>query len=474
MLRKAVEASGDAIFLTDQQGIITYINPEFTNLYGYDVKDIIGKNTPRILKSGLVTQHEYEVFWETLLNKNTVMREFVNKCKDGKLVTVESTTNPIFDDQGNIVGFLAIQRDITEQKLAKEALEAARAFQQSIINGIANPIMVISTNYQVELMNRAAQAFSVNESSKTKPSFCYQISHKRETPCNGLEHPCPLAQVREFSKTVVVEHKHHQADGEQRIVEIVASPLWGADSTFQGIIEVIRDITDRKLTEEKLQKYAERHRALAMRLAEVAENERRRLAQELHDQVGQNLTALGINLNIIRAQLPDIVDESVHFHLDDSALLVEQTTERIRDVMANLRPPVLDDYGLVAALRWYAEQFTRRTDITVSVYPEDPIPRMADRVENALFCIAQEAMTNVAKHSQASLVTVNMDIEDKTLRLVIADNGIGFDLAHLAEGDEQRGWGILSMTERAEAVDGHFHIETAPGQGTRVIVEINL
>jgi two-component system sensor histidine kinase UhpB len=204
----------------------------------------------------------------------------------------------------------------------------------------------------------------------------------------------------------------------------------------------------------------------------VAEVERRRLARELHDQVGQRLTALGINLNIIRAQIPEQTGDAIRSRIDDSLFLVEQTTECIRDVMAELRPPVLDDYGLVAALRWYGEQFARRSGIAVAVEGEELVPRLAARVENALFHIAQEALTNVAKHAQAKNVKVTAQVQDEILCLLVADDGIGFDPASTTEPGGGHGWGLLTMTERAEAVGGRCRFESIPGQGTRVIVEV--
>jgi signal transduction histidine kinase len=358
-----------------------------------------------------------------------------------------------------------------ETKIKK--LKAVHEFQQLIIDGVPDPIMVIGFDYRIQLMNRAAREFSSDGSGPSKPLFCYQVSHLFEAPCKEIGRPCPLEQVRESGQQVTVVHEHIRKNGERRFVEVVAAPLWGADGTFQGIIESMRDVTECLQAQEVLQQYAERLRALSARLAEVAEAERQRLARELHDQVGQNLTALGINLNIIRTQLPEEIAGTVRSRLDDSLSLVEQTTERIRDVMADLRPPVLDDYGLVAALQWYGEQFTGRTGIAVAVEGEEPAPRLAARVENALFRIAQEALTNVAKHAQATEVGVTMEMEGRTLCLVVADDGIGFDPAHLTESNGSQGWGLLTMTERAEAVGGNCCIESAPGQGARVIVEVD-
>jgi signal transduction histidine kinase len=355
---------------------------------------------------------------------------------------------------------------------AEDTLEAAHEFQQSIIDGVPEPIMVIGEDYRVQLMNRAAREFSSEGPGSSKPLFCYQVSHQREAPCKGIGHPCPLEQVRATGQPVKVVHEHHQASGEWRFVEIIAAPLWGSDGTFQGIIESMRDVTEQVRAQEALQQYAERLRALSAQLAEVAEAERQRLACELHDQVGQRLTALGINLNIVRTQLPEEAGDAIRYRLEDSLSLVEQTAERIRDVMSDLRPPVLDDYGLLAALHWYGEQFARRTGIAIDVEGEEPVPRLATRVESALFRITQEALTNVAKHAQATNVLVSVHVQDESLRLIVADDGIGFDSGPKAGPGAGHGWGLLSMTERAEGVGGRCRIESVPGQGTRVSVEV--
>lgn len=351
-------------------------------------------------------------------------------------------------------------------------MESAHAFQQSVIDGVPDPIMVIGPDYGVKLMNRAARDFSSQGADASKRLFCYQVSHHCEAPCKGAGHPCPMEQVRESGRPVTVVHEHYQASGERRFVEIVAAPLGGANGAFEGIIESMRDVTERVRAQEALQQYAERLRALSAQLAEVAEAERQRLAHELHDQVGQRLTALGINLNIIRTQMPEEIGDAIRSRIDDSLSLVQQTAERIRDVMADLRPPVLDEYGLVAALHWYGEQFTRRTGIAVAVEGEELAPRLAARLESALFNIAQEALTNVAKHAQAKNVRVTAQVQGDVLRLVIADDGIGFDSACATEPGAGHGWGLLIMTERAQAVGGCCRIESVSGRGTHVTVEV--
>ena len=346
------------------------------------------------------------------------------------------------------------------------------SFLQTVIDGLPDAIMVIDTGYRVMLMNRVAREFASAGVDLSEPQFCYRLSHKLEAPCEGDAHPCPLALMQVSAYPVSVIHEHYQANGKKRLIEVNASPLMGADGSIRGIIETMRDITEQRRTEEERLRYAECLRALAARLADVTEAERQRLSRELHDQVGQNLTALGINLNIIRSELLDLQSPAMRQRIDDSLALVMQTTESIRNVMADLRPPVLDDYGLLAALDWYSRGFSQRTKTVVVVEGQEPEPRLAPSVENALFRIGQEALNNVAKHAQATQAIVTVEADPKFVRLTVADDGIGFDLAQVSEGIEPPGWGLLTMTERSDVVGGNCRIDSKPNQGTRVVVEI--
>ena len=223
---------------------------------------------------------------------------------------------------------------------------------------------------------------------------------------------------------------------------------------------------------EAVTEQREQLRALAARLSAAEEAERQRLSRELHDQVGQNLTALGINMNLLQSQM-GTQTEGTSARLEECLVLVEETAEVIRNLTSDLRPPVLDDYGLVAALRWYGNRFASRMGITVRV--EDgggPVTRLAAPVEIALFRIAQEALNNVSKHAQATEVTISVEMAPDRLRMTIADNGVGFSPARRRTAGERRGWGLITMAERAEGVGGHCHIDSAPGEGTRVVVEV--
>jgi signal transduction histidine kinase len=240
------------------------------------------------------------------------------------------------------------------------------------------------------------------------------------------------------------------------------------------------NISERKQVEEEMIHLLEeihrqraQLRALTRRLGEVQENERKQLAGELHDQVGQKLTALDLNLNIIRARLVELDGDSlVQARLDDSLALVEQTATTIRDVMSTLRPPMLDDYGLAATLRWYGAQMAERGGFTLTVLDETASPHLPSTVENVLFRIAQEALTNVVKHAQASAVTIQLEQDNGAVRMIVADNGRGFERVKLSETHNWSRWGLMTMAERAEAAGGRCRVESHPNQGTQVIVEV--
>ncbi len=219
-------------------------------------------------------------------------------------------------------------------------------------------------------------------------------------------------------------------------------------------------------------RYFRRLRELSARLSEVETRERQQLARELHDQAGQILTALGINLSVVLQMVGEEAAPAVRQRLAESLDLVADASGRIRDVMANLRPPVLDDYGLVAALRWYGEHFARLTGVAFSLTGEEPEPRLAPVVENALYRIMQEALTNVARHAQASHVTAQLESVGRRVRLMIVDDGVGFDRDQARRQGGHHGWGLATMTERAEMFGGTCLIESKPGEGTRITVEV--
>ncbi|MGQ0656066.1 MAG: sensor histidine kinase [Betaproteobacteria bacterium] len=231
------------------------------------------------------------------------------------------------------------------------------------------------------------------------------------------------------------------------------------------------DITERVQAERLAQLYAGRIREMVGRLIDTQELERRRLSDDLHDLIGQNLTALGIELAALRSTLSAESAVKASSRFEAMAGLLNDTIESIRGVMTELRPPALEEYGLVPALRWYAGVFEQRTGMKVRADVLHASPRLPREMELALFRIVQEALTNAAKHSGGSAVEVAVTESAGMVRVVIQDDGRGFVDPVGARSAGRGGWGLPTMRERAEAQGGWLRIEF-PGRGTRLVVEM--
>jgi len=211
---------------------------------------------------------------------------------------------------------------------------------------------------------------------------------------------------------------------------------------------------------------------MSRRLVAAQENTRRQLSGELHDRTSPNLAAISINLDIIATEFQHNYSTEITERLEDIRALIMDTTASIREICANMRPPLLDYAGLVAALESYVQQFARRTGIAVQFDCINRDARYAPELESLLFRIFQEALTNCAKHARATSASVMLSNGDHPIALTITDDGVGFDPAQLRE-DGHIGLGLLNMREMAEIANGKFTVESAPGKGTRIAVEIS-
>jgi PAS domain S-box-containing protein len=280
-----------------------------------------------------------------------------------------------------------------------------------------------------------------------------------------------LARLLRSGSSFASEFRIIRPDAAVRHLRALAEVILDSSGQPARMLWTVLDITEQKRTEDALRTSAEQLTALSRRLVEVQEAERRQLSRELHDRVGQNLTALSINLDILRSALS--ADKAEHrSRLSDSSNLLEATVDSIENVMAELRPPMLDDYGLLPALHWYARDFSKRTSIEVDVLGPEGADRAAPEIEITLFRIAQEALTNVAKHAQASRVRIELDHADGHCVMTVTDDGIGIDGAKSMNGRERSGLGMVTMRERTQAVGGRFQVRTMPRGGTQIAIEI--
>jgi signal transduction histidine kinase len=242
------------------------------------------------------------------------------------------------------------------------------------------------------------------------------------------------------------------------------------------LLKAISDQAAQAIANAQLLKAAnEQHeqlRALSTKVVEVQETERQALTTELHDRVGQNLTGLSINLQNIKASLSDEAARSLTTKFDDAQALVENITRQMRDIMAELHPPELEDYGLAVALESYAEQAASRANLKlIAGLPDLVPPPLPSDVRIALFRAAQEAISNVLKHANAIHLEIRLEEPDGRIRLMVADDGRGFEPDRASQKEAQT-WGLKIMRERIESIGGKVQVESEPGKGTQVIFEI--
>jgi len=274
-----------------------------------------------------------------------------------------------------------------------------------------------------------------------------------------------LKRMSSQHPVVVVENRIITGSGEVRWMQFVNRGFYDENGTLLETQVVGRDITVRKKAEESMRQYAHR-------LLELEEEMRKKLAEELHNEIGRDLTALGLNIAMMHGSLPVEMHEKLDERFEDMGVMLESISRTVRGLMSKLRPPVLDDYGLSAALRWHCELFSKRSGLAVELSVEDGFPRMSTDRELAIFRIAQEAMTNISKHANARTVRISLVASAAVIRLAVSDDGDGFDAANTGYGREGSHWGLTMMRERAEAANGHFRLETSIGAGTKILAEL--
>jgi signal transduction histidine kinase len=241
--------------------------------------------------------------------------------------------------------------------------------------------------------------------------------------------------------------------------------------------KILKMIISRALEVRKLMKSTEQmriardqSRAFARRLAEVQEQERQRMARELHDGFGQDLIALNMNLTSLHDPLTDKKTGKTDQRLTDSIGIVSDMAETIRTIIHDFRPAVLDDFGLLAGIKSLADKFSHHTYLHISVQGDEDMPRLPDFVEITLYRIVQEVLTNVAKHAEAENIFIRLRQSDTGIELEIKDDGVGFNATPSHDPKRIGSWGLLNMRERAEGIGGTLQIESEKGKGTRVII----
>jgi PAS domain S-box-containing protein len=457
-------------YLLDADGVVIEVNDTGLALVGYARDELLGRRrfaemispagSARFAQSlsGLLDGGEWRPD-----------DEYEMQRKDGSRFSVLTWAASIRGERRHPRSRVSVF-DISKRKLAQEELEKSELRNTAILRAALDCVVSIdSAGHVIEFNPAAEKTFGYKRADVLGQDVSALIipPRMREAHCAGL-----LRYIRTREAVLAnnrVQVTAMRSDGTEFPAELTVTPVDLQGETI--FTAYLRDVSRERWAEQELRRYADELRAMARRLVAVQEAERGALASGLHDLVGQKLTALSINLNIVKTHLPPDGESLQAGRLDESLTLVEETIESIRDVMSALRPAVLDDYGLAPGLRWYAEHFARRTGVATSVVEEGRTCRMPVALEEAFFRITQEALANVAKYANARKVTVTLMAVERAARLTIADDGCGFDAAAVHQPTRESGWGLMIMRERAAAVGAKLRVESARGRGATVIVE---
>jgi PAS domain S-box-containing protein len=466
-----IESSDDAIIGKTLDGVITSWNRGAERLFGYRAEEIMGQSVTKLIPEDR-QEEESQILARLRLGERIDHFETVRRRKDGHLADVSVRISPILDETGRVAGASKIVRDISERKRAEQGLRDSRARFEGLIDSAMDAIISIDETQRVVLFNAAAERmFGCTAAEAMGRTLDRFIPAHARAAHHG--HVRTFATTGETSRTMgkLGSLTALRADGRALPIEASIS-----QTTTGGVIlftVILRDITEQKRVEEELKNYQEQLRALAARLQTVREEEAIRIARELHDQVGRCLTTIKMDITLIEQMIyGELTAETVRGIREKTESMegaVDDAVHVVRKISTELRPGILDDLGLAAAIEWQAKDFQKRSGVSCILNITEEDLNLNREQATAVFRIFQEILTNVARHSKAGKVWVNLEEQDGMVVLEVEDNGIGI---LPAAPDQRQTLGLLGMRERAAILSGSIEMSGIAGKGTAVIVRI--
>ncbi len=434
---KSLLGSGYKSILEDGTEVIDDIHPAMVALnMGKEVKNFV---------MGILTPYDEQYRW---ISVNAIP---LFKSGEDKPYQVYTT----FDD-------------ITERKQADEAIKESEERYRKLVELSPNTVGILKDEKLIFINAAGASLFGSEKPEqmigKSLNDFIHSDNY--QTISDNLK------QLGPNEKTPVMELKAQKLDGTMIYLEATAMPfIYKGENAVQFICS---DITERKKVEEererlfnKIQVAQDRLKILSRRLIEAQESERRVIARELHDEIGQTLTAIKINLQAVNKVTRS---SKLKSHLVDSVELVEHSLQLVRNLSLDLRPSMLDDLGLMPTLGWYINKQSQRSGINIKMNSIDLDKKLSPEIEVTCYRVTQEAINNVLRHSGAKNVKVEINIIDYQLRIEIKDDGKGFDVMEMRKRAlNGNSIGVLGMQERVELAGGELSIYSSPENGTKVI-----
>lgn len=471
--RAVVETLPHGVRENDVKGNITFVNTAFCKMFGYSVDELMGKKIWDMSASESGKQKFIVFFQDIVKNKPVPASEYAKyKTKEGKVLDVQIDWDYKRDKSGNVIGFISIITDITKRKqyetlLNKNKLMLMQAEELAHLGSWEWDIQKDIVDCSTELFK--IYGIDINSfDNKFESLLMMTLPEDRDEIRNVINAVKQNGGIFEFYQKII------RPNGEIRTLLTKGISLTDTKKRLRTIYGSCLDVTEFKKVESELINSRERLRTLSSSLQATREDERSHMAREIHDELGQVLTAVKMDLTLLLDDIKVDPDISIS-HLQEQLIQVEKLIDRlintVRDIATELRPDVLDHLGLVAALSWQAKEFEKRYKIKCYFNYNVKKINLENDKTTAIFRIFQEALTNIARHSNASKVIADLKLSDEKLLLTITDNGKGMAQDKLSN---IKSIGLIGMKERGLILGGHVFIESKEGGGTKVSLEVPL
>lgn len=383
--------------------------------------------------------------------------------KDGRYVWATMIASRILDTQGMPLYTIGQMLDIDWRKRTEQSLRESEARFRAFFDNANTGIAATDENGYVSYFNEAFRSMLGYDDERLRAMNFSEFTHPDDVRAE-LQILDDICTGKRDSYRM--EKRYLKADGSVIWIDLSSAAIRDAFGRITNLIAVVHDITESKEAALALAQSRQKLRALATHQTRVLEEDRKHIAREIHDELGQLLTALKMDISLLRLNFGD--NPNLHRKSEEMRQLVDKTMAVVRQVATNLRPSALD-LGLVPAIEWLAEDFSARWEIPCTVEAGDGEIILHDMLATTIFRVVQESLTNIARHAGATKVSINLTHDHRMLHLVVRDNGCGFDM--VAAG-KKKGFGFFGMRERVLSAGGQLSVDSAPGKGTTLSITL--
>jgi|GEM_PF-2105134 len=445
------------IYVTDAQGFCTYVNQRWCEMSGLTPEEARGDGWIRALHPD--DREEIKAAWERMVRTRGLWGTgYRFTTAEGKVTWVYGNAAPLPDSSGSVIGYIGTNTDITRLKQAHDELEKERQRLFSLLDELPAYVYVRTADYKIIFTNKLFR-LQFGEPGSMR---CHELIYRESEPCKDCRQLSEVPGAETTQRDVIAFNKH--------TYQLFEYPFTDIDGR-QHMLHMGIDITERKTAEQALRESELKLRFLSSRLLVLQEQERKRIAAELHDSISQTLSAAKFGLESILQQEDPARQAGSSQTIAASVQMLSHAIDEVRKISTDLRPSIIDDLGIVAAIGWFCREFqVLYAPVSVEqviAVREEEVPA---RLKIAIFRVLQEAMNNAVRHSGAGRLSVSLKKTAGALVLEIRDNGTGFAAEKLNGKDSRAGGlGLISMHERVELAGGTFSLESAAARGTAVI-----